>query len=174
MRVNKKITVSAALVAIGGVLLALGGAFGVLELSVGALASLLIVFACIELGSPYFYLVWLATSVISALIFPAGTVWGTYLLVFGPYPIIKGYIERLKRGFWLPLKLAFSAIATVALMILEELVLGIPLFNVDFVWLKYVMFFGAVLALLLFDYFLTVMIRVYLTKYRKMFSRLLK
>ena len=174
MRASKKITVSAALIAMGTVLLTLGGIFGVLELSCGAVASLLVVFACIEIGSPYSYLVWLGTSLLCAIFFPASTVWGTYLLAFGLYPIVKGLIERSKRPFWLPLKLVFAVFATVALMMLERLVFGVPLFDVEFAWLRYILYVCMVFALFLYDYFLTVMIRVYFLRYRKLFLRLLK
>lgn len=174
MRVTKKLTLSAALVALGTLFLTLGGIFGVLELTAAALASLLVVFAYIEIGSPYYWLVWLATSLLSALLFFGSTVWGVYLLIFGLYPIVKAFIERLKKAFWIPLKLVFAVLATLALMALEKLVFGVPLFNTELVWLAVLMFLGCVLAMLLFDYFLTVMIRVYISKYRKLFMRLLK
>ena len=174
MRVTKKLTLSAALVALGVLFLTLGGIFGVLELSAAALASLLVVFAYMEIGSPYYWLVWLATSTLSAVILPSSTVWGVYLFVFGFYPIIKGLIERLGKAMWLPLKLLFSVLATVALMALEQLVFGVPLFDTDIAWLRYLLFAVAVIALLFYDYFLTVMIRVYVQRYRKLFLRLLK
>ena len=71
MRQTKKVTLSAAVVALSILFLVLGAFVDVLDLSACALASLLVVFVYIEIGSPYTYLVWLATS-LTAFLFLSG------------------------------------------------------------------------------------------------------
>ena len=123
MNRTKKLTLGAALVALGVLFTTLGSLVSVLDLSAAVLASLRVSFAYIELGSPYTWLVWLATALISFLLFPGSFTWLTYLLVFGIYPIMKGYIERLPRPLWLILKLVFvNAMMTVMLLFSEVLV----------------------------------------------------
>lgn len=174
MKETKKITLSAMLVALGAALMALGGVVEVFDLTVCALASLLVAFVYIELGSPYTWLVWICTSLVSFIIFPASLLWLEYFLIFGIYPIIKGYIERLKRGFWLILKLAFGTVMTVVLILCAELVTGAPFFETDLQWLTAVLCALVVVAFILYDFFLTVLIRFYMTKLRKRFQSFLK
>ena len=103
MRTTKKITVSAMIVALGTVLMSIGALVELVDLSVAAAVSLFVVFAMIEIGMPYPWLIWVCTSLITFLLFPAKTIWLMYLS-FGAFPILKAYIERLPRGFWLFLK----------------------------------------------------------------------
>ena len=178
MRSAKKLTVSATLVAAGVVFLTVGAYTQALDLTAAALSSLLMVFAYIELGPPYTFLVWIATAILSASFNFGSPVWVEYLLIFGIYPIIKGYVEKLRRHWWLPLKLIFLNLSSVALILILELV-GIPfldgeLFGLE-VWLIYLIL--AVLlnvAYILYDVFINVMIRFYMVRLRSRFSRYLK
>ena len=65
MRETKKLTISAMSVALSSVILMLSSFFGLMELTVGAVASMLVVFVLVEVKGVYPYLVWLATSVIA-------------------------------------------------------------------------------------------------------------
>ena len=81
------------MVALSVAVMALGAVFEVMDLSVCALASLFVAFVFIEVGSPYTFLVWICTSIITFIFFPASMVSLEYLLIFGIYPTLKGYIE---------------------------------------------------------------------------------
>ena len=70
MSQTKKLALSATLTALGTVFMVLGGFIEVLDLTVCALASLLVAFVYIEIGAPYYWLVWICTSLCSALLFP--------------------------------------------------------------------------------------------------------
>ena len=70
---TKYLTVSAMLAALGVVLLSLGAMVEVLDISVAVLASLLTVYAVIEMGGAYPWLIWLVTSVLSLLLLPQKT-----------------------------------------------------------------------------------------------------
>ena len=120
MRHTKKLTVSAMAIALTVVFMALGAFVEALDLTVAALASVIMMFVFIEVGSPYTYLVWLGSALLCFVLFPQSFVWINYLLIFGIYPILKSYIERLKRPFWIPVKLVYFNVAAVALIFLSS------------------------------------------------------
>ena len=174
MRQTKKITLSAILVALGVAFMALGAVLEVLDLTVCALASLLVVFVYLEIGSPYTWLVWVCTSLITFLIFPGSILWVEYLLVFGVYPIIKAYIERLPKFSWWIIKLVFFNMIVWALFAIVEFVLGLPFFEGDTFWWKAALYLLMNVAFVAYDMFITVMVRLYYDKFRKRFIRFLK
>ena len=174
MRQTKKVTLSAMLVALGTVMMILGALFEIVDLSVCALASLLVVFAYIELGAPYVYLVWLCTSLATALMFPGSIVWIEYFFVFGIYPILKAFIEKRPRVFWLPLKLGFINAMTWAIIGLSQLVFGAPLFASELFIMKVFAYILVNVAFVVYDAFITVMIRLYFDRFRKRFKKFLK
>ena len=174
MRTTKKVTVSAMATALGVVLLLFGALFEVMDLSLCAVASLLVAFIYIELGSPYTWLVWLTTSLISFIFFSGSVVWVEYFAVFGVYPILKGYIERLPRASWWICKLLFANAVTVLLIFGIEWLFSIPFFGNDALWLRAVTYILINVAFIAYDLFLTVLIRVYMAKYRRVFKKFLK
>ena len=174
MRQTKKVTISAMVVALGTMFLVLGAVFDVLDLSACALASLFVAFIYIEIGSPYTYLVWLATALLTFVFFPGSLVWVEYLLVFGIYPILKAYIEKLPRMAWLVLKLVYFNVIIWLIILASEFVFKIPFFAVDKLWLKAVFYLILNVAFVAYDIFLTVLIRFYFQKLRPRFINFLK
>ena len=174
MRSTKKLTLSATVTALGAALLALGGVFEVLDLSVSALASLFVVFVYIEIGSPYTWLVWLATSLSAFVIFPASPLWIEYLLIFGFYPILKAYIERLLHPLWIPLKLLYVNAVITFLFFTFELIFKTPLFSTGRVYIKAGLWVIIVAAFFLYDVFLNVLIKYYFERFRSRIKHLLK
>ena len=173
MRTTKKITISAMATALGAALMSIGALWEVVDMALAAVASFLVVIILIEVGSPYPWLVWLTTSLITFLFFPGSTVWLMYF-VFGVFPILKYYIEKLKRPFWLVLKLIYVNICIIALIYVVELIFGFPFFETDLFILKaalYVVLNGAFLA---YDRLLTLLIRLYMEKYRPRFKHLFR
>ena len=180
MNKTKKLTVSAIAVALGAVFSAVGAYFEIADLSAAALASLLVMFIYIEVGSPYTWLVWLSTTLVSFIIAPGGTVWLAYLTVFGLYPILKAYIERVPRILWLVLKLLFCNAALLLMLLGCEFILGVPFFSEEDIFglsptvIRCAVWVLLDLAFLLYDYFITVMARFYLTRMRSKFEKYLK
>ena len=116
----KHLTIGAMLSALGVVILGLGAIIEVLDISVAVIASLLVVYAVIEMGGPYPWLIWIVTSIVALLLLPLKTPVLFYALLTGYYPIIKHKIERkmarlpawaLKRGV-----LVFSLLVIWAVM----------------------------------------------------------
>ena len=174
MRKTKKITISALMSAIGAVFLTLGAVFEVMDLTASAFASLIIVFIYIEVGSPYTYLVWLVTSVLSFVFFPGSIIWAEYFAVFGIYPIMKAYIEKLPRQLWLLLKILYANLVIWLMMFACQFILKIPFFEKDVLWFKIAVYVILNAAFLAYDIFLTVMVRFYFQRLRHRFKNLLK
>ena len=174
MKITKKITISAMAVALGAVLLAIGALFSVADLLMGVVASLLMVFIFIEIGAPYTFFVWLGTT-LAVFFIPSGmTVATLYFFAFGIYPILKAYIERAPRVLWWPLRLIYVNAVIAVLLLLTELVLGTPFFETELWYFKVGIWLLMNVAFIVYDAFLTVMIRLYMQKYRKIFKKLLK
>ena len=174
MRTTKKVTISAMLTALGATLMIVGAVFEMLDLSVCAIASLAVVFAYIELGSPYTWLIWLCTSLATALMFPGSIIWAEYLFVFGIYPIIKGYFEKLPRWAWIPVKLVYINAIIWALIFLVDAFFGTPLLDADTPFLRACLYILINVAFIAYDMFITVMVRLYFAKYREKFKKILK
>lgn len=181
MKKTKKLTFSSAATALGVITLTLGSYLDVMELTAATLASLMVVFIYLEVGSPYTWFVWLATAVLTAIFNFASPVWLSYLLLFGCYPIIKGYIEKLPRIFWFLLKLVFVNAMLALCVFLSDLILGLPFFGeaqsifglpieAVFVCLWVMMN----LAFLLYDFMLLVMVRFYTLRIRPKIKSILK
>ena len=174
MSSTKKLTLSAIVVALGAVVMTFGAFFEALDLTVCCFASLLVMFVYMEIGSPYPWLVWICTSLTVFLIAPAKFVWAEYLFIFGIYPILKAYIERLPRRLWMLIKAVFFATVVGGTFLICELVLGVPFFEVDATWMKIGATALIAVAAAAYDMFLTVMIRFYIFKLRPRIKNLLK
>ena len=162
------------IVAISAAFMAIGGLVEVLDLSVLAFTSLLVAFVYIEIGSPYTWLVWLCSSLAAFLLVPGSIVWGEYLTIFGIYPILKAYIEKLRRPFWIWLKLLYINAVLWGLFFTFEFLFDYPIFIYDKLWLKVAVYFVANVAFVAYDLFLNVLIRAYFVKFRNRFKHLLK
>ena len=161
-------------VALGTAMMIVGAIFEVLDMSVCAIASMLVVFVYLEIGSYYPWLVWVCTSLATALLYPGSIIWAEYLLVFGIYPLLKAYIEKLPRWSWLIIKLSFiNAVIWVIFLICEKL-LGVSFFEEEGTVMKIVLYVLMNLAFLMFDLFITVMVRFYYDKLRPRFKKFLK
>ena len=167
MKETKKLTISAILTALGVVIMLLGAVIEVLDLSVGAIASLIVVFVFVEIGKPYHWLVWICTSLLTALIYPGSALWIEYLLIFGIYPILKSYIERLPKWSWWPVKLVYINAVVGLLALAMEKLLGIPFFEDEGAWMRVLFWALLNVAFVMYDIFIKVLVRAYFAKYRE-------
>ncbi len=174
MRQTKKITLSAMMVALSTAIMLLGAVIEVLDLSVCAIASLLVVFIYLEIGSYYPWLVWICTTLATALIYPGSAVWVEYALIFGLYPLIKAYIERLPRWSWLIVKLVYINAVIWGIFCVCELLLGIPFFEEGGTIITIITYVLSNVAFLAYDFFIMVMVRFYFDKLRPRFKKFLK
>ena len=174
MSQTKKITLSAMMVALGTAFMIIGAVIEVLDLTVCALASMLVVFIFLEIGSYYPWLVWVCTSLATGLLYPASLIWVEYALIFGVYPLIKAYIEKLPRWSWIIVKLVYANAVIWALFFICEKLLGVPFFTDEARWMRILTYILTNVAFLAYDLFITVMVRFYYEKLRPRFKKLLK
>ena len=173
MKTTKKVTLSAMMIALGAVLMRLGVFIEVLDLTVCAMASLMVVFIYLEIGSYYPWLVWIATTIVTAIT-GAGIVAAEYFLVFGIYPLLKSYIERLPRWSWFLVKLSFINAVIWILFAISDFLLGQNFFGEETPIMTAVVYVLMNVAFIAYDLFITVMVRFYYEKLRPRIKNLLK
>ena len=161
---TKSIAFSAILSALSVSFLYLGSVIEVLDLSTAALTSFLVVFAVIELGGAYPYLIWACTSAISLLLLPNKLPALLYLFFAGIYPILKALFERYRPLFSWSLKMSSFFIMLFGAYLAARFVFLLPevsyAYDIVFVVL-------ATLAFVLYDIAMSKIILLYLVKLRK-------
>ena len=82
--------------ALSVLILYLGALIEVLDLSVSAMASLVIVLIVIEMGHSYAWLTYLAVSILSLILLPQKLAAIFFAAFMGFYPMLKSYIEKIR------------------------------------------------------------------------------
>ena len=168
---TKYLTVSAMLCALSVIILMLGSFIEVIDLSVSVIASLLCVYAVIEIGGMYPWLIWAVTSVISLLLLPQKTPALFYALFAGFYPMIKEKLEqRFRPTVAMPIKLGVFHVSLVLMYGVLRLFLPAQLEGLVIGWILLGLYVAAVGVFLLYDYALTKLISGYLYRWRKYFK----
>ena len=167
MKKTRKIAVSAVLCAMSVIILYFGAVIDVMFLSMAAICSVVVVYAVIEIGGSYPWLIYVITSVLSMMLLPNKMPALAYLVFAGVYPIIKSYAERLPLvASWAVKLVAFNAALTL-LIFVSKRIMGLEDLTFGFSPVVYVI--GNV-TFILFDYVLTKMITLYLRKLRPRFK----
>ncbi|MBQ7499726.1 MAG: hypothetical protein IJT91_02415 [Clostridia bacterium] len=164
----KYVSISALLAALGVVIMYLGSLVEVLDLSLAALASIIITFAALELGRVYPILIYAVTSALSLLILPNKFGALVYLVFAGYYPIVKEKLEGRfgPKASFIPKFIIFNAALTV-LVLAWIFVISQP---EEFFYMYIVAYLIGNAAFLLYDIALTRMITLYVFKLRKRFG----
>lgn len=181
----KNLTVGALLSALSVAIIALGGVIEVLDLSVAAIASFICVFAVIEFGGAYPWLIFAVTSALSLMLIPTNLGAWCYVLFFGYYAILKEKIERLKKPLAWIIKMIIGNIAFAILLFgFGTLTYGTGLDFVELVNKVFETDFGTVMVVavilmvellfVVYDIALTRIITFYLKKLRHRFKFLYK
>ncbi len=159
---TKYLTVSAMLTAVGVLFLGLGSVVDTLDLTSAGLASILCVWAVIELRGAYPWMIWAVTAFLSILLLPQKTA-GFFYLFIGIYPIAKEKLERLKRLPEMLLKIVIFHIM-IALCWLVMKIFVPDQVTASNPWMYLATYALALVAFLLYDYALTKLISFYLVK----------
>ena len=159
------IAISAILCSLGALLLYLGSVIEILDLTAGAIASLLVVMAVIEMGGKWPYLIWLVTSALSLILLPNKFIALFYLLFYGAYPILKSKIEKLNSIVSWVLKLVMfnASLAIVIFVTMKVVTLANQNPDLAFTW---TVFAVSNFTFVLFDVALSKLITLYLLKLR--------
>ena len=162
---TRRLTVCAVLCGLNIVVMYLGSIIEVLDLSASMIASLACIFAVIEIGGTYPWLIYAVTSALALILLPfPKTVALIYLLFAGYYPILKAHIERLPRLPAWAVKLAVFNFAITVLALLSVFLLRLP--DALFTLTPWLYLLGNV-TFVLYDMALTALITAYLRVWRK-------
>lgn len=161
---DKRVVVAGVLVALSVIILYLGCAIEVLDLTMSAIVSLLVVVIVIEMGYSYACLTYIATSLLSILLLPQKTPAIFYACFMGFYPIIKSYVERLKSGVlrWI-IKLVVGNAAIVAMILLTSLLVPEEFDGTGLVIATYIL---GIVAFVMYDVAISKLITLYFAKIR--------
>lgn len=166
MSKTKKLTLSAIFTALGVVILYVGCFFQTIDMSVCAVASLIIVIVTLEFGAKTAFAVFLATAALALLLLPAKYIAALYAVFLGYYPLIKNLFERLPKALSWFLKILATNVAIAVMLVLGTLVFKIDdKTSLPIIALTVVL---ANLCIILFDILLDRLIILYHIKFRKM------
>ena len=161
---DNRIVVTGVLVALSVIILYLGCAIEVLDLTMSAIVSLLVVVIVIEMGYKYAWFAYLATSVLSLLLLPQKSPAIFYTCFMGFYPIIKSHIERLNSSAlrW-TIKLITGNLALVAMFVLLSLFVPDEFEGGLILVATYIL---GIVAFVMYDVALTKLISLYFARIR--------
>ncbi len=160
---TRRLSLGAVLAALSVVILWLGAVIEVLDLTTAAMASLLVVFAVLEVGGAFPWMLWGVTSALSLLILPTKFAALVYLLFAGIYPMMKAIFERRHYILAWILKFSFFNTALMLLILLSTVVLGLPDTDLGF---TAAVFLIANAVFVIYDIALSRLILFYLFKLR--------
>lgn len=164
---DKRIVVAGVLVALSVIILYLGSAIEVLDLTMSAIVSLLIVIIVIEMGYSYAWLTFVCTSILSLIMLPQKTSAIFYVCFVGYYPILKSYIERIHSALarW-AIKLVVGNLA-IGFMFLVIRLFVPDEFENELLTFTYIL---GILAFVMFDIALSKLITLYFKMLRERFK----
>lgn len=161
---TKKLTVCAMLSALGVVLLWIGSAIEVVDVSMAVIASLFCVFAVIEYGGSAPWLIFAVTGLLSLILLPQKTPAVLYLLFFGYYPIIKERLEKKRRMIaWIAKEIVFNGSLFLLLILSRFLLMGS---ETEPLWMFVAVVVLAEIVFPVYDIALTRLISFYLFRIR--------
>ncbi len=181
MRRTKILTLSAAMTALIVVLMLLGSLVEVLDLVTVFAASLFVVFAVIEFGGAWPWLIYAASSVLALLLVPNPFLPCEFAMVVGLLPMLKSYCERLPGVFSWILKIVSFNLLFGGVIVVFYTLLGMPfealvIFRITipaYVVPAILVVLGNI-CFLLYDILLTRMLIIYYQKYRDRVRRRLR
>ena len=160
----RRLTLSAILAALTVVFLYVGAVVEVMDLTLAAMAALLVTFSRMEMGVKYAFMLYFAAGILSFLLLPSKLPAILYLVMTGIYPILKFRLERFRPLLSWVCKLAYFNAALTLVIWLTEFVLGLPDTGFSFELPVYLL--GNV-TYVLFDVALSMLIRSYQLTWRR-------
>lgn len=176
MRNTFKTALSAMAVALGTVIMLLASAVPTLEYAIPALSGFMVLFIIVELGAGWASGVYAATALLGIFIVPNKEAVGMYIALFGIYPIIKFYVDRLPKVPGYIIKIVYFAASTVAAYYVMIKFFGVAdelLEELNKITFPILLVLGAV-AFVIYDYAMSMIALKYKKKYHKYVIRLFK
>lgn len=156
----KNTTLSALLISLTIVLLALNTLLPISTISILTVTSTIIPIAIIKTSVRNSILIYISSSLLGLLLLPKDIVI-LYIMFFGIYGLIKFFIEKLNNLYFeIPLKIIFSSLVLLVYYFVFNSFINLS--NIDLP--LYLIFIGANIAFLIYDYALTMLISYYIEK----------
>ena len=148
------------------VILAASALLPSLSYAIPMIAGALLLVPSIEFGTGTALTSYAAVSIIAMLILPEKEAPLMYAFLFGLYPVIKKYFERIpKRVLEYPAKFLYFNLAGAAAIAIATFVLGIPFDDGTLgKWLIPALLVAGNLAFALYDYTLTLAVTLYIRR----------
>ena len=162
---DKRIVVCGALCALAVIMLYFGAIIEVMDLSMGAIASLVIVLIVIEMGYSYAWISYAAISILSFILLPQKLTAVIFAALMGFYPIVKSYIEKINSSAvgWC-LKLIVANVAFFGIFLVMKYFMPDQLETETMMLALYAL---ANVAFVLYDYAVSKLITAYFYKLRE-------
>ena len=167
---TKYMVVSAMLSALGVIFLSLGSLIEVLDISVAVIASFLCIYAVIEIGGIYPWLIWATTSVLAMILPLQKTPVIFYACFAGFYPILKEKLEKHPTRVALPIKLIVFHASLLLMYAGMKLFAPEALEGNEFGWILLAAYAVSLVVFFLYDFALTRLITLYLYRFRNRFK----
>lgn len=125
MKNSSKTALSGMAVALGTVVMLLASAIPTLEYAIPAFAGFMVLFILVELDVGCAAGVYAATSLLGIFIVPNKEAVGMYIALFGIYPVVKFYVDRLPKAVGYIVKSVFFLIMATGVYYVMIKVFGI-------------------------------------------------
>ncbi len=164
---TRRVAFSGIIIALAIALMLLGEVIGIGTYASPMLAGLVLLPAGEEYGRKTHFLLYIAVSLLSALVIGDVEETLTFVTIFGVYPILRPTFEKLPRGARLLSKLLyFNAVA----ILTEWLVMTLFVPAAEETWLLWTLLIAGNFAFLLYDATIPRLIKLYDIRLRKLFA----
>ena len=164
MKKTKKLAFSGIMTALCVVILFMGSFFSTIDLSMSALAGILLILAVIEAGDKCAWGIFCASSVLALILIPSKLVVAFFILFMGWYPIAQRTLEKLPSFLSWCVKIAVFNLFLTAIILVANFVLRLPESDFSFSLALYAV--GNV-TFVIYDIAISRLITLYLIKLRK-------
>ena len=173
MKKTKRLALSAILAALSVVILYLFTLLGIFDLCGLLLSSLLVLFCMMSAEGIYPYLMYGVVSLLSLLLLPDKSIAVLYILLGGPYPLLKFRLDKLPKVPGYLLKFLWLNGVAVLTFLLARFVFLSAEAEINPLW-EVLFLLAANFCFLLYDVLLRRCVRYYFIKIQPRIQRLLK
>ena len=152
--------------ALSVVIMLAGSIIEVMDLSVAAIASFAVIFAILELGGAYPYMMFTSVSVLGMILLPSKLPALYYLLFFGWYPMVKFPLERLNKWLCRVMKAVVSALSVTVITLIGIYFTGLE----DLIPMDIWIYALCIPVFAIYDIGLTRIIRTYLFVWKRKYK----
>ncbi len=160
----KKIALASILTSLSTVFIILGGFIDILDMTVAAICSLIIVISQIEIKGKYPFLIYITSSVLALIFMPLTTASLYYIAFFGYYPLIRLKTCCINKYISKTIHFVIFNVAMAAIMIMFKTLFAL---HNEPIYMYVILLVVSNVFFLCFDRILDVLAYVYIKKIRK-------